>query len=262
MSSLVNSRVRRLALLAGSAAGLALLIFLFAALQARTPGEPQASEQSRLLSTQAGEALRSGDETLAATLAERALRLDTRNSAATGIAEQVAKRRSTRAAGGGSEEGDQSDAQSPEPGQPADSGDLAFAGPIEGLETLLPQTFDGYVFGAPVALEGEASISASASRRAGPTRILWAIHDAGKERSAKEFLNSTSRRLYGSDSGDVEIDGADAYFGTDGMRFATVVYRRGRYVFEVLVSGTDDAPVRYRDVAVSAAKAFGEDPRR
>ena len=117
-------------------------------------------------------------------------------------------------------------------------------------------------FGAPVALEGEASISASSSKRTGPTRVLWAIHDVGEERSAKKFINDTSRRLYGSDSRDVQIDGADAYFGTDGMRFATVVYSRGRYVFEVLVSGTDDAPVQYRDVAVNAAKAFGDEPRR
>lgn len=262
MPAPANTRVRRVALLAGSAAGLALLIFVFAALQARTPGEPQSSEQSRLLSSQASEALRSGDETLAAALAERALRLDTRNSDAASVVEQVAKRRSTRAARGGSEERDQPDGQDQEPGQPPANPDSAFADPIPGLETLLPQTFDGYAFGAPVAFEGEASISASASRKSGPTRILWAIHDAGEERAAKEFTKETSRQLYGSDSRDVEIDGADAYFGTDGMRFATVVYSRGRYVFEVLVSGTGDAPAHYRDVAVNAAMAFGDEPRR
>lgn len=261
MSAPANSRVRRVALLAGSAAGLALLIFAFAALQARTPTEPRPQEQSRLLSAQASEALRSGDETLAAALAERALRLDTRNSDAAGVAEQVSKRRSARAAGGGSGVGDEPEPKAPEPEQPP-SGDSAFAGPIEGLELLLPQTFDGFAFGAPVALDGEASISASASRKTGPTRILWAIHDVGEESSAKKFMNDTSRQLYGSDSRDVEIDGADAYFGTDGMRFATVVYSRGRYVFEVLVSGTDGAPADYRDVTVSAAKAFGDGPRR
>lgn len=257
-----STRNRRVAVLAGSVAGLAVLIFAFAALQARTPVEPRAQAQSRLLSAQASEALRSGDETLAAALAERALKLDTGNSEAAGVTEQVAERRSTRAAGGGSGAGDEPPRQDSEPGKPSEDGDALFAGSIEDLSLLLPDAFDDYAFGVPVALEGEASISASAPRKSGPTRILWAIHDAGEERAAQEFKNDTSRQLYGSDARDVQIDGADAYFGTDGMRFATVVYSRGRYVFEVLVSGTDDAPADYRDVAVDAAQAFGDDPRR
>lgn len=258
-------------MLAGSAAGLALLIFAFAALQTRSPAEPQAREQSRLLSAQASEALRSGDETLAAALAQRALTLDTRNSQAAGVAQQVVERRSTRTPEQDerADESERSDPDpdpepqtEPEPGGPTADGDSGFDDPIEELSLLLPESFDGYTFGMPVALEGEASVSASASGKVGPTRILWAIHTVGSKSEAREFINRTSRQLYGSDAGDVQIDGADAYFGTDGMRFATVVYSRGRHVFEVLVSGTDDAPAGYRDVAVGASKAFGDTPRR
>lgn len=265
MTTPADTRARRIAVLAGSAAGLALLIFAFAAFQARSPVEPQAREQSRLLSAQASGALRSGDETLAAALAGRALALDSRNPEAAGVADQVTKRRSTRTADGGSgvaDETKQPEPAEPVPGEPGGDGDAAFDDPVEEPAALLPQSFDGYTFGMPVALEGEVSVSASASRKTGPTRILWAIHDVRSKAGAQEFMNGTSRQLYGSDAQDVDIEGADAYFGTDGMRFATVVYSRGRYVFEVLVSGTDDAPAGYRDVAVGASMAFEDTPRR
>ena len=40
----------------------------------------------------------------------------------------------------------------------------------------------------------------------------------------------------------MSIDGAPGYFGTDGTRYATYVYVRGRYAFEVLVTGNGRNP--------------------
>lgn len=263
MSTPKNIGARRIAVLAGSVAGLAMLILIFAALQTRGPAEPQSREQSRLLATQAADALRSGDETLALALAERALLLDTRNSAAAGVTERVAARRSARkpdGGTGGAREPSRAEPVSaaPEPAEPTKAGDPGFDEPIKDLAVLLPASFEGYSVGTAVALEGEASLSASASGKTGPNKIVWAVHDTGSRRGAQDFISDTSKKLYGSDARDVRIDEVDAYFGTDGTRFATVVYSRGRHVFEVLVSGTDDAPAGYRDVAMAASKAFGD----
>ena len=54
----------------------------------------------------------------------------------------------------------------------------------------------------------------------------------------------------------MSIDGAPGYFGTDGTRYATCVYVRGRYAFEVLVTGNGKDPKELRTLAQEAAKAF------
>lgn len=258
---------RRTLIFVASAVALAGLILGLAALQ-----DPASRDEfdslfetvepgvlAQTYATDAAEALRSGDETLALELATKALTAQPGNAAAQSVADEVRKR---RAAGTRPSDarGDQSGGEGAPGGSSGDDGDV-FLGAISDLSTLLPTSFPDYGLGTPASLGDSASLSGSATGRGtAPTRVVWSINDAGSAKSADEFVTKTSRNLYGSDSADVTIDGVAGYFGTDGTRFATVVYTRGRYVFEVVASGDAAKPVEYRQVLLAAASAFKDSP--
>jgi len=252
---------RSVLVFAASALALAGLIFGLSALQSITsrdnPDEPAAPAQT--YAADAAEALRSGDETLALELATKALAADPRDATAQSVADDVARRRAAR-----SQSSDTVVRQSPDEttsGDDVASDDGAFLKAIDDLSVLLPSSLPGYGLGAPVVLGGSASLSgSSADSEATVTRVVWSINDAESAEKAQDFVKKTSRELYGSDSADVTVDGATGYFGTDGTRFATVVYTRGRYVFEVVASGSSADPMEFRQVALDAAASFKDAP--
>ena len=53
---------------------------------------------------------------------------------------------------------------------------------------------------------------------------LWAVHDREDAAGAQEFVDGVSKTAYPENASQIEIDGATAYFGTNGQRYATVVY--------------------------------------
>ncbi len=82
------------------------------------------------------------------------------------------------------------------------------------------------------------------------------MHYRASKADAQAFVEQTSKSLYPKNGKTVSIDGASAYFGTDGTRFATIVYVRGRYVFEVVLTTLDGKPSALNNEAGNAAKAF------
>lgn len=251
----------RLRLAVRWATGVAVIAAVILGVAALQPGpradDPDSSSESgAFLARRATEVLESGDETGALSFAERALAVDPGNKAAVSVADEVERRRSSGSEG-----------TEPPPGGDASGGgagpqsDEAFLSDIGNLAALLPETFADYALGSAVELDGEVSLSATPDNAgARVQRIVWAVHDAGTRDGAAAFVSKTSEVLYSKDVSSAVIDGATAYVGTDGTRYASAVYTRGRYVFEVLVSGTDGAPAGYRDVAVAAAKAFADTP--
>lgn len=248
-------RLSRRAVWALVVTGLSFVVLAGAALWSGGSGPDKgAGGAASFLAEQAERSLASGDETAAVGFAERALREDPGNAAAEAVVADVARRRAARPSPG-------DDDPATDPGQGSGARDeSAFDVRVADVTVLLPASFDGFMLGTPVVMGGEASVSGSSAGKSGANRVVWAVHDTGSRDGAKNFIEKTSRTLYGSDAANVTIDGADAHFGTDGTRFATVAYSRGRYVFEVLVSGTDGAPAGYREIAIGAAKAFPDSP--
>ena len=78
-------------------------------------------------------------------------------------------------------------------------------------------------------------------------------------RAAQKFLDGVSKGLYSKDPAVVTVRGVTGYFGTDGTRFATVAFRRGRYVFEVIVTSSGP-PADAKALAEKAAAAFPAAP--
>jgi hypothetical protein len=125
------------------------------------------------------------------------------------------------------------------------------------LALALPRAFSGYALGVPSKQGADAVVSATPSASgAAAQRLIWAVHDRGGAAEAKTFVNNVSRKTYGVDGADVKVSGMSAYYGTDGMRFATVVFVRGRYVFEVLGTAASGDPGVVRSTVLTAAEAF------
>ncbi len=221
---------------------------------ASKPSQPGLTDvqRSRLALLKGRELLASGDTTEAVALLEQALKLDPRNVEAKRTLSSVA------ASAGGTRKPSSS---STEPTVQPDGGvrpdDPVFLTPIDDLTLLLPGEASGFSLGAVTGGEQDATVSGSpVSADVRASKALWTVHDRGSVKGAEEFIDSVSKDLYPKDSSRPVVDGAQAYFGTDGTRFATVVYRRGRYVFEVVLTAPSGAPKSLATEAKAAAAAF------
>ncbi len=92
------------------------------------------------------------------------------------------------------------------------------------------------------------------------SQVSWAVHDLKTTAGAKSFVTKTSKKSFPKNPGTVTVHGTKGYFGTDGTRFATVSFARGRYAFEVLVTVNGVAPKTIKAAAIKAANAFPESP--
>lgn len=203
------------------------------------------ADRSRIAYEQAVAALSSGETTKAIALLEQAVQLDPSNT--------VARRRLAEA-----EQPSSSTTTSPKPtsGKKPTKSD-PFLKSVSDLKVLLPKKAEGYSLGYVDAGKTDVTINGSPTSAASPlSRSLWSVHDKGDAKNAKAFIEKTSKRAFRQDAGSVTVDGAQAYFGTDGTQFATMVYVRGRYVFEVIVTVVGGDPAAQKGLATEAAKAF------
>lgn len=273
----LNPKVR--AVLGGliSVVVLAAVILGVSALSApkssRIPESGLSSAQSDdSLYQQALSAMRSGDTTTAVSLLEQAIAADPGNDQAKSLLATIDGTSSADEDDSDdsedSEESSDADASSAddstssgETGDDSDTSsnvdDPAFDAATKDLVALLPKSSDAFTLGAKIAVEDDATVSGS-PRYADTiaSKAVWTVHYRGSKEEAASFIDDVSKSLYPENQQSVTIDGASAYFGTDGTRFATVVYVRGRYVFEVTLTTIDGAPSALKSEAVEAAKAF------
>jgi hypothetical protein len=159
--------------------------------------------------------------------------------------------------GGGSNGGGSGSGSGSGGGSGGGSGTLNSSGKISDLGAALPTAFAGYSVGVPSKQGADAVVSATPlAGAAAAQRIIWAVHDRGSASSAKSFVTKVSKTTYEVDAANVTIRGISAYYGTDGMRFATVVFTREQYVFEVLGTAASGDPDVVRSTVLSAAGAF------
>lgn len=205
------------------------------------------------------EALASGDTSSAVDLLQRALELDPGNQAA-----RTELRRITSQAdadgGGGTPSGGGQSGGSTEPTPEPDPDDFLAA--ISDMTKLLPRSAAGYALGMPVSDKTDAAISGDPTvegPRAEVSTVLFSVHDRKDANGAASFITKVSRTVYPKDQGTVEVEGTDAYFGTDGKRLATVVYVRGRYVFEVIMTANSGTAKSLKALAAKAAESFPDE---
>lgn len=248
---------RALAFLA-TAVVLAAVILGVAAIGSRKPASdgvrdrPTTTSEADLALERARAALASGDSTRAIEVLERALAVNPGD----GRLERALTEARARAGASSSQVVTRSGV--PTAGAAAAT-DPRYLRAVERIEVLLPATVEGYALGTPVSGDGDAAVSGSPiDPSAGVSRALWSVHDRKSAAGAKRFLKDVTERLYSRDAATVVIDGAPGRFGTDGKRFAAVVYVRGRYVFEVVLTASSGAPAALKGAAEVAAAAFPE----
>ena len=135
-----------------------------------------------------------------------------------------------------------------------------FAAQIADIAGLLPTSFSGYSVGAVAKSGSDVVVAATPSGSASAQRILWAVHDRGSTSAAKTFITKVSKATFPVDAGNVSVHGVQGYYGTDGIRFATLAFARGRYVFEVLGTASGSDPGLLHGTVVDAALAFPASP--
>jgi len=269
----ISPRARSVLAGVASIAVLALVILGVSALSAPKSNRPldtnlSAVNDSDSIYGQALSALESGETTLAVTLLEKALELDPDNQRARSTLETV--RRTRRAPGGAAapsddtaDDGDTPPAPDDDPTNDGDGppvitpDDPAFENEIDDLGKLLPEEAEGYALGTQTVVEGDATVSGSPNQPdLAASRAVWTVHDRKTPQSAKVFIERVSKSLHPQDAQSVVVDGVSGYFGTDGTRFATIAFVRGRYVFEVVLTSLDGKPAALRGETEKAASAF------
>jgi hypothetical protein len=227
---------------------------------------------------QAMEALESGETTEAAELLRKAIEADPDNERARDELARVTDTLQGGSSGGGSSSGgdggsdggtddgtdggadggSDGDGDGTDP-PPIPDPDEGWDVPVEDLATLLPAEIPGYDRGAVLVSGDNATVFYDPTFE-GPfdyvRRQLTTVNYMGDTASADGFVENGSKVAYPDDSETVMVEGVEAYFGTDGTRLATVVFTRGHYVFEVILTVERGAPVDMKDYAVEVAEQF------
>jgi hypothetical protein len=267
-----SKRTWRIIAIAVGVVALAVVVLVSASLS--TPSREQSPEvkavaqqmESESLTDRGITALSANDTATAETLLQRAVALNPQNKRATIALAQLRQSTTTASNGGasgtsgtsggtgsngGSTGGSNSNPSKPTPGP--------FDKQVD-ISKLLPVAASGFTMYQPQVTGAEAQISGEPATKG--VRVIWAVHDRGSVSAAAKFITAVSKRAYAKDAQSASIDGASAYLGTDGTRYATAVYVRGRYVFEVLVSlATPSADIKQAlPIARDAAVAFPDTP--
>lgn len=222
--------------------------------------EEAPSADSAQLVQQGEVALAAGETTVAVALANQALKADPANQAARALLTK-ATAVSRSGSGSGSSGGGSSSGSGSGGATSGANPDEGFTKKVPDMGKLLPSALKDYFLGEAVVTPAEAQVSATPVKASQPARqITWTVRVAEDKSDAQRFIAKVSKQLYAQDGASVSVDGAPGYFGTDGTRYATYVYVRGRYVFEVLVAGNDRDPKGLRTLAQEAAKAFADTP--
>ncbi len=211
-------------------------------------------DESARLTEQGLDALASGDTSAAAEFFAKATSLDPANTQA----QDELRRITATSSSGGTDTNGGGDSGDGGNGGGGDT-QTGFMDPVSDMRKLLPKTIVGYELSLATALGPDATVSADPTED-GPSgtviRALYSVHDAETEKAAQAYVTTVARTAFPQNGSDVTVDGAEGYFGTDGTRFASVSYVRGRFAFQVILTTDQGTPGSLFDFAVDAARAF------
>ena len=199
-----------------------------------------------------------GETTRAINALSSAIEIDPTNSAAKTALQQVTNPQSSSGSDGS---GAKTPPATPPKTTPATTAADPFANAkVADLATLLPKAYPGFGLGTPATAAGDAEVAGSPSGGGPISHAQWAVYDRGSAADAATFVNKVSKTLYNKNVAVVTVNGAPAHYGTDGVRYATVSFARGRYVFEVVLTVPMSSLKSAQAAAVQAASSFADKP--
>lgn len=218
----------------GGVAGLAAVIFVASSLSApNSPPDAKPSEftpelRAEELAQEASKAASAFETRTASDLANRALALDADNQTAKRVIDTLSSTPQTGAA-----EGSSSGTSTATPSK--------YLKATKDMAGFLPDMVAGWSTLDVVEQSRDALVTFEPTKAAteyrSVARVSVSVHDRGSPKAAQTFVKKVSMRVYSKNSGSADLGAVAAYTGTDGVRLATVAFARGRYAFEVIVSG-------------------------
>ena len=223
-----------------------------------TPDVSRPIDESEPLYQQALQAQASGDLTRTVDLARQALKLNPNNAAAraliTAVTEQQAK--------GSTQTTPSASADTSGTSQESSATAALYLKAYKPLAVLLPTVVEGFDLGP--ASERGADVTRAGSPKEGGTpvsSVLWSVHDRGSKKNAGTFIGKVTKRAFPKNGASTTVNGVAGYFGTDGTQVATVVFAKGRYVYEVNASAVPGVnPSKARAIALKVAEVFPVPP--
>lgn len=227
-----------LAILAGVALGIVIFVVSALSTSGRTPAVPSAVPDATTaldsLVSRAQIAASTGDTATAVRLAQQVLSKDPGNPAAKRLIDTVTKPQP----------------HTPNPPTPGAGG---FDKPVKDLTKLLPVSIDGMVRGMYQTTASDVQVPFS-PRVDSPVfhGVLFSAHDQGTSTNARLFVERVVKVAFASEGSLLSVAGVPAYFGRNGQ-VGEIGFVRGRYAFEVAVSGGSATTGQLTSMAVSLA---------
>lgn len=120
---------------------------------------------------------------------------------------------------------------------------------------LLPTSLSGYITGQAQKTYRSAMCDYQPTGEPDdklPTRVehlLITIHQRGSKEGAKDFITDLGSKIAAQDADDIKIEGKPCYFGTDGIRYARLLFADGILVYEFLILSPSGKPEKaYNDI--------------
>jgi hypothetical protein len=240
--------------------------------------EVAAAQQSRKDYTEALSALASGETTAAKQLLEKAVAEDPGNTVAKKKLDEM--RAAPLPKGKEQPRASKPAPKTPAPTKPAggspggstnptgatqpdtSSYDPAFDNPVSDIKALLPKSVPGFALGQVAAADADAELPLDPDYTLGGlvAAAQVSVHDRGSLAAAATYVTQHSGTLYKNGAKAVDVNGTQARTGTDSGRLAAVIFSRGRFAFEVVVTSSGSDPSQVLDVALDVAKAFPTKP--
>jgi hypothetical protein len=130
--------------------------------------------------------------------------------------------------------------------------------PVADTTALLPSAMTGYTT-TKVEKNPTGSIIAFQPTYAGPygkvSIVVMSVLDKGSDAQARGYVDQIDR-AFPANGEAITVGTQQARFGTDGSHLASVVFSRGRYVFETVATASRPDPSKIRDITIAAAATF------
>lgn len=212
-------------------------------------------QRAESLAKQAEQAARSGDTSEAAALARQAIATDPQNVVARKLLDTLegGEESDVVPASEGTKATDPDKDPAPVAAKDPDAG---FDKEVSDLSKLLPASIEGYRPGTLQADSRNAVMPFDPRYESRTLRtVLFSVHDQGSTAKARGFVDDVVKVAFPSGSPhEISLPGLSrpAYFGTQG-RVATIGFYRGRYAFEVSVTGAEADAAALRSVTAELA---------
>lgn len=142
------------------------------------------------------------------------------------------------------------------PASPANPVNPATPPPAINLPALLPSVLAGYKSSQIDSGESFASRNYRPDSQARMQSLLVTVHSTGAQAAAEQFIIRVDQVAFSKNGKNTTVNGYSAYFGTDGITYATLAWAKGTIVYELQAHSSTGNPADLESDLAALAAAF------